>query len=147
MALRLVATPTLGAILALSAIETAPAGEQATPTLRIVGFASTLSVGGRAPRVQTRDGGTITTCLDKRALSAIFVIGNVPAGSSYQQYWSSKGKTVLLGKTSILSSGIGAPKQVHMGFRKKAALKNGRYIFQFILSGRPHVLGGVTRKC
>ena len=44
-------------------------------------------------------------------------------------------------------SGIGAPKQVYTGLTSKTALENGRYGFQFILDGRPHVLGSVTRKC
>jgi hypothetical protein len=54
---------------------------------------------------------------------------------------------VFSGKTSVLAGGIGSPRQVYMGFTKETALRNGTYIFQFILNGRRYVLGSVTRKC
>jgi hypothetical protein len=151
MALRLAVIVGIGTALAVVGAAYAPAARQASPTLKIVGFATTLSDGKTAPRVQARDGGVITKCLQKRALSAIFVVGGLPAGSRYQQYWSAnvKGvwKTVYTGEQTTLTSGIGAPRQVFMGFASKRALANGRYSFQFILDGRPHVLGSVTRKC
>jgi hypothetical protein len=77
---------------------------------------------------------------------AIFVAGNIPAGSTYQQYWAANGKPVFTGTSKSLKSAITTPRPVYMGFRKKG-LKNGLYNFQFILDGRPHVLGSVTRKC
>jgi hypothetical protein len=132
---------------AVAALVVGPALGQASPTLRIVGFASTLGDGTNNPRVEAKANGTITRCRDKKALSAIFVIGNIAPGSRYQQYWSSRGKTVFMGKTSTLPNGISTPRRVYMGFTKKSALRNGTYIFQFILDGRPHVLGRVTRKC
>jgi hypothetical protein len=133
--------------LAGAVVAVAPATGQGGPTLKIMGFASTLGDGTNNPRVEARANGTITTCRDKKALAAIFVVGNIPPGSRYQQYWSSRGKTVFTGKTSRLSGGIGKPQPVFMGFTKKTALKNGTYLFQFILNGRPYVLGSVTRKC
>ena len=146
--MRLGLAATLGTAVALVFAGAAATGnERASETLRIVGFASTLGDGTNTPRVEAPNGGTITRCRDQKALSAILVIGSIASGSRYQQYWSSRGKTVFMGKTSTLSGGITAPRRVYMGFTKKATLKNGKYIFQFILDGRPHVLGSVTRKC
>jgi hypothetical protein len=125
----------------------ASSASEQSPTLKIVGFASILPPGNTPPRIEARTGGTITKCRDRKSLSAIFLVGGLRSGSRYQQYWSSKGKTVFLGKVNTLSGSIGAPTRVFMGFEKKTALKNGKYIFQFIHNGRPYVLGSVTRKC
>ena len=135
----------LGAVLACAWAVSAPAAQHATPVMKLVGFA-TGSDGDATPRVEVKPGGVITKCFEKRALFAVFVVANIPAGSTYQQYWASNGKTVFLGASKRLSSAITTPRNVHMGFRK-TGLKKGRYTFQFILNGRPHVLGSVTRKC
>jgi hypothetical protein len=135
----------LGALLACTWAMSASAAQRATPLLKLTGFA-TASDGEHRPPVEVKPGGVIKTCREKRAFFAIFMIGNVPAGSTYQQYWAANGKTVFTGAKKVLSSAITTPRLVYMGFRK-TGLKNGRYNFQFILNGRPHVLGSVTRKC
>lgn len=135
----------LGAVLACAWAVSAPAAQHATPTLKLVGFA-TRSDGNATPKVEVKPGGVITKCFEKRAMFAVFVIAGIPKGSSYQQYWSANNKTVFMGSSNKLSRAITTPRLVHMGFRK-TGLKKGRYIFQFILDGRPHVLGSVTRKC
>jgi hypothetical protein len=138
----------LGASAALVvAVAPGAAAPRAAPVLRIVGFASTLGDGTHNPRVQARNGGVITRCLQKNALAAVFVVGNVRPGASYQQHWSLRGKTIFLGKEDTLASGIRSATTVYMGFQKAAGLRNGRYTFQFVLDGRPHVLGSVTRRC
>ena len=105
--MRLGLAATLGTAVALVFAGAAATGnERASETLRIVGFASTLGDGTNTPRVEAPNGGTITKCRDQKALSAIFVIGSIASGSRYQQYWSSRGKTVFMGKTSTLSGGI-----------------------------------------
>ena len=136
----------LGALLACTWAMSASAAEHTTPVLKLAGFA-TGSDGESRPPVEVRPGGVITKCREKGgALFAIFVVGNIPAGSTYQQYWAANGKSVFMGTRKALKSAITTPRPVYMGFRKKG-LKNGVYNFQFILNGRPHVLGSVTRKC
>ncbi len=135
----------LGAVLACAWAVSASAAQHAAPAMKLVGFA-TRSDGDATPKVEVKPGGVITRCLEKRGLFAVFVIANIPAGSTYQQYWAANGKTVFMGASKQLSSATTTPRQVHMGFRK-TGLKKGRYTFQFILNGRPHVLGSVMRRC
>jgi hypothetical protein len=134
----------LGVALACAWAMSASAADHATPMMKLAGFATGSD--GHTPPVEARAGGVITKCLEKRGLFAVFVVANIPAGSTYQQYWAANGKSVFLGSSKRLKSAITTPRPVHMGFRK-TGLKNGRYTFQFILNGKPHVLGSFTRKC
>ncbi|MBA2741073.1 MAG: hypothetical protein H0U46_03575 [Actinobacteria bacterium] len=131
---------------ALAALRVAPAAGQAAPTLKIVGFASTLGDGRQTPRPEAKDGGTITKCRDKQQLSAIFMIGNVASGSRYRQSWTSRGKTVFLDKSNTISRNIRRPTRVFVGFTKNG-LRNGKYVFRLVLNGKRYVLGSVTRNC
>jgi hypothetical protein len=133
---------------ALCVSAAAPAGARVNAaTLDLIGFATVFGDGKHTPRAQAGSDGRITTCKDRRALAAIFRIGGIPALSRYSQRWTLSGRTVYAGKESTLDSSIATPITVYMSFRKPRPLKNGKYTFQFVLDGQPHVLGSVIRAC
>ena len=137
----------LGAVLARAWAVSAPAAQHATPAheagrlrdpqRRARRYARRSRCGPAGDHEVPREGG---------ALFAIFVVENIPARSTLSAVLGRERQAVFLGTSKTLTSAITTPRTVYMGFRK-TGLKNGVYNFQFILNGRPHVLGSVTRKC
>ena len=135
----------LGAMLACTWAVSAPAAHQATPAMKLVGFA-TRSDGNNTPTVEVKPGGVITKCLEKRRHVRDLRDRGHPGGIELSAVLVREQQDRLHGLEQHAHEAITTPRPCHMGFRKNG-LKKGRYTFQFILNGRPHVLGSVTRKC
>ena len=112
-------------------------------SVEIIGFFPRLPQSGDTPADAIKPGGTMTACLDGKALASVFDY-TAAAGSTISVKW-----TLPSGQTHLSISADAGPGSGRLvrGFRSESRLPDGTYTVEFTAGGRQLARATVTRDC